>query len=189
MGCHALLQGTVLTQGWNPGLPHCRQILYYLNHREAQEYWSGYSSVESLSRVQLFETPWTAAHQASLSITNSQSLLKFTYIESVMPSNQLILCRPLLLLPSIFPSIRVFCNESALHTRWPKYWSFSFSLGFPGHSAGKESACNAGDPSSIPGFGRSPGRERLPTPVLWPGEFLGLYSPWGHKELETTEQL
>ena len=73
-------------------------------------------------------TPWTAARQASLSITNSQSLLKLTSIESVMPSNHLTLCRPLLLLPSMFPSIRVFSNESLLHIRWPKYWSFSFSI-------------------------------------------------------------
>ena len=73
-------------------------------------------------------TPWTAAHQASLSITNSQSLLKLMSIESVMPSNHLIFCRPLLLLPSIFPSIRVFSNESVLYIRWPKYWSFSFSI-------------------------------------------------------------
>ena len=74
-----------------------------------------------------FATPWTAACQASLSITNSRSLLKLISLESVMPSNRLILCRPLLLLPSIFPSIRVFCNESVLCIRWPKYWSFSFS--------------------------------------------------------------
>ena len=73
-------------------------------------------------------TPWTAAHQASLSITNSWSLLKLMSIESVMPSNHLILCRPLLLLPSIFPSIRVFLNKSVLCSRWPKYWSFSFSI-------------------------------------------------------------
>ena len=73
-------------------------------------------------------TPWTAARQASLSITNSRSLLKLMSIESVMPSNCLILCRPLLLLPSIFPSIRVFSNESALHIRWAKYWSFSFNI-------------------------------------------------------------
>ena len=86
------------------------------------------SSVQSLSRVRLFATPWTAARQASLSITNSQSLPKLMSIESVMPSNHLMLCRPLLLLPLIFPSIRVFSNESALHTRWPKYWSFSFSI-------------------------------------------------------------
>ena len=84
-------------------------------------------SVQSLSHVRLFETPWTAARQASLSITNSRSLLKLMSIESVMPSNHLILCRPLLL-PSIFPSIRVFSNESVLHIRWPKYWSFSFSI-------------------------------------------------------------
>ena len=87
------------------------------------------SSAQSLSRVWLFVSPWTAAWQDSLSITSSQSLLKLMSIESVMPSNHLILCLPLLLLPSIFPSIRVFSNESVLHIRWPKYWSFSFSIG------------------------------------------------------------
>ena len=87
-----------------------------------------FSSVQSLRRVQLFVTPWTAPHQASLPFTTSQSLLKLMSIESVMPSNHLVLCRPLLLLPLIFPSIRVFSNESALHIRWPKYWSFSFSI-------------------------------------------------------------
>ena len=86
------------------------------------------SLVHSLSCVQLFATPWTAAHQASLSITNSWSLLKLMSIESVMPSNHLILCHPLLLPPSIFPSIRAFSNESVLCIRWPKYWSFSFSI-------------------------------------------------------------
>ena len=86
------------------------------------------SSVQSLSHVRLFAIPWTAAHQVSLSITNSRSLLKLLSIALVMPSNHLILCRPLLLLPSIFPSIRVFFSESVLHIRWPKYWSFSFSL-------------------------------------------------------------
>ena len=85
-------------------------------------------SVQSLSCVRLFATPWTAACQASLFITNSQSLLKLVSIESVMPSNHLILCRPLLLLPSIFPSIRVFSDEPVLHIRWPKYCSFSFSI-------------------------------------------------------------
>ena len=85
------------------------------------------SSVQLLSHVQLFVTPWTAAHQASLSITNSRSLLKLMSIESVMPSNHLILCCPLLLPPSIFPSIRVFSNELVLPIRWPKYWSFSIS--------------------------------------------------------------
>ena len=85
-------------------------------------------SVQSLSRVQLFATPWAAAHQASLSTTKSQSSLKLMSIESVMLSNHLIFCHPLLLLPSIFPSIRVFSNESALRIRWPKYWSFSFSI-------------------------------------------------------------
>ena len=87
-----------------------------------------FSLVQSLSRVRLFATPWTAAHQVFLSFTVSQNLLKLMSIESVMPSNHLILCRPLLLLPSIFPSIRVLSNESALHIRWPKYWTFSFSI-------------------------------------------------------------
>ena len=96
---------------------------------------SEFSSVQSLSHVewlfvmsQLFATPWTAAHQASLSITNSWSLLKLMSIELVMPSNYLIVCHPLLLLPSIFPSIRVYSSESVLHIWWPKYWSFSFSI-------------------------------------------------------------
>ena len=87
-----------------------------------------FSLVQSLSRVWLFATPWTEACQTSLSITSSWSLLKLMSIESVMPSNHLILCRPLLLPPSIFPSIRVFSNESVLHFRWPKYWNFSFSI-------------------------------------------------------------
>ena len=88
---------------------------------------SKFSSVQLLSHVWLFENPWTAAHQASLSITNSQSLTKPMSIELVMPTNHLILCHPLLLLPSIFPSIKVFSNESALSIRWPKYWSFNFN--------------------------------------------------------------
>ena len=89
---------------------------------------SFFSSVQSLSRVWLFATPWTAARQDSLSITHSRSLLKLMYIESVMPSNHLILCLPLILPPSIFPSIRVFSNESVLRISWPKYWSFNFSI-------------------------------------------------------------
>ena len=89
---------------------------------------SQFSSVQLLSRVRLFATPRTAARQASLSVTNSRSLLKLMSIESVMPSNQLTLCRPLLLLPSTFPGIRVFSNESTVRIRWPKYWSFSFSI-------------------------------------------------------------
>jgi len=92
--------------------------------------------VQSLSRVWLFVTLWTAARQASLSITNSQSLPKLRSIESVMPSNHLILCHPLLLLPSNFPSIRVFANESALHIRWPKYWSFTFNISSPNEHPG-----------------------------------------------------
>ena len=87
-----------------------------------------FSSVQSLGHVRFFATPWTAACQASLSITNSQSLLRLMSIKSVLPSKHLILCCLLLLLPSIFPSIRVFSNESVLHIRWPKYWSFSFSI-------------------------------------------------------------
>ena len=93
-------------------------------------------SVESLSCVQLFVTPQTAAHQASLSITNSQSLLKHMALESVMPSNHLILCCSLLLLPSIFPSIRVVSNQSVLHLTWPKYWSFSFNISLPSEYSG-----------------------------------------------------
>ena len=89
---------------------------------------TSFSSVQSLSCVQLFATPWTEARQVSLSITNSQSLLKLMSIKSVMPSNHLNLCHPLLLLPSIFPSIRVFSSESVLCLMWPKYWSFSFSI-------------------------------------------------------------
>ena len=95
-----------------------------------EELWHSvqFSSVQSLSHVRLFATPCIAAHQASLSITNSRSSLRLTSIEAVMPSRYLILYRPLLLLPPIPPSIRVFSNESTLHRRWPKYWSFSFSI-------------------------------------------------------------
>ena len=96
--------------------------------RHFTEVTKQFSSVHSLSHVQLFATPWTAACQASLSITNSQSLLKLMSIELVMPSSHLIFCRPLLLLPSIFPRIRVFSNESVLCIRWSKFWRFSFSI-------------------------------------------------------------
>ena len=92
------------------------------------------SSVQSLSHVRLFATPWTAAHQASLSITNSLGLFKLMSIELVMPSNHLILCHPLFFLPSIFPSIRVFSNELALHIRWPKYWTFISASAFSEYS-------------------------------------------------------
>ena len=143
-------RGSSLTRESNTGLLHCRQILQCLSHQGSAALelgthnspWSTvptqlpleafvliqFSSVQSLSRVWLFETPWIAARQASLSITNSQNLLKLMSIESVMPSSHLILCRPLLLLPPIPPSIRVFSNESALCMRWPKYWSFNFSI-------------------------------------------------------------
>ena len=99
-------------------------------HWKPQDPWglNQFSSVQSLSRVRLFATPWIAARQTSLSITNSQSSLRLESIESVMPSSHLILCCPLLLLPPIPPSIRVFSNDSTLRIRWPKYWSFSFSI-------------------------------------------------------------
>ena len=97
--------------------PNCSTIQY-----------ASFSSVQSLSHVRLFATPWTAGRQTSLSVTNSQSPPKSMSIESVMPSNHLILCRPLLLLPPIPPSIRVFSNELALRIKWPKYWSFSFNI-------------------------------------------------------------
>ena len=94
------------------------------------------SSIQSFSHIRFFATPWTAAHQASLSIPNSWSLLKLMSTVSVMPSKHLILCYPLLLLPSIFPSIRVFSNELLLHIRWSKYWSFSFSISLPNEYSG-----------------------------------------------------
>ena len=103
-------------------------IYKYSKHLHLFELSLIFSSVQSLSDVWLFATPWIAADQASLSITNSQSSFRFTSIESVMPSSHLILCRPLLLLPPIPPSIRVFSNESTLHMRRAKYWSFSFSI-------------------------------------------------------------
>ena len=103
----------------------CTSKFWIFNKLKLFEYLS---TVKSLSRVQLFVIPWTVAHQASLSITNSWSLLKLMSIESVIPSSHLILCHPLLLLPSIFASIRVSSNETALCIRWPKYWSFSFNI-------------------------------------------------------------
>ena len=112
---------------WSPNYQLCH--LLWLEEDKIHE--QVFSSVQSLSRVQLFATPWIAAHQASLSITSSWSLLKLTLIKSVMPSSHIILCCPLLLLPPIPPSIRVFSNESALCIRWPKYWSFSFSISPP----------------------------------------------------------
>ena len=142
-GCHALLQWIFPTQGLNPLLSHYRWILYCLS------YWgspwihlkcyfiSCIGKSSSSVNVQFSSvtqscpnsaTPWIAAHQASLSITNSQSLPKLMFLKSVMPYNHLIICPPLLPLPSIFPSIRVFSNESILPIRWPKYWSLSFSI-------------------------------------------------------------
>ena len=104
------------------------RLIYYANCQ--------FSSVQSLNHVRLFVTPWAAACQASRSITNSRSLLKPMSIELVMPSNHLILCHPLLFLPSIFPSIRVFSNESVLPIRWPKHWSFSFSISLSSEYSG-----------------------------------------------------
>ena len=103
-------------------------LLTWIWMNSAELNWTWISSVQSLIRVWLFATPWTGALQVSLAITNSWSLPKFMSIESVIPSNHLILCRPLLLLPSIFPSIRVFSSESVLPIRWPKYWSFSLNI-------------------------------------------------------------
>ena len=127
-GLPYILLGIFLTQGSNPSLLQCRQILYH---------WANKKGC-SLSHVQLFVTPWTAAHQASLSFTMSQSLLKLMSIESVMPSNHLNLCRPLLLLPPIHPSIRVFSQHpgSVLHIRWPKYCSFISAKVIPMSSQG-----------------------------------------------------
>ena len=107
---------------------HIMRYIYINIYIDIYIYGCQFSSLQSLNRVEHFATPWTAAHQASLSITNSWSVLKLMSIESVMPSSHLILYRPLLLPPSIFPSIRVFSNESALCIRWPKYWSFSFNI-------------------------------------------------------------
>ena len=115
---HVILTSTLFSCGQLYGKPNSQNVT-----------WEPFlSSVQSLSCVWLFATPWIAARQTSLSIINSQSLLKLMSIESVMPSNHLILCRPFLLLPSVFPSIIVFSKESVLHGRWPEYWSFSFSI-------------------------------------------------------------
>jgi len=105
---------------------HFKTVLSVINRSSSQR--NQLSSVQSLSHIQLFVTPWTAACQASLSITNSWNLLKLMSIKLMIPSNHLILCCPLLLLPSIFPSIRVFSSESVLPINWPKFWSFSFSI-------------------------------------------------------------
>ena len=125
----------------NPLAQHKQQLNKHSNKLDRRV-----SSVQSLSRVLVFLTPWTAACQASLSITNSQSLLKLMSNELVTPSNHLILCRPLLLLPSIFPSIRIFSNQSVLHIRWPKYWSFYL----PQNIGGRKEKISFQIPSSFP---------------------------------------
>jgi len=131
----------------------------YVIHTHIHRMHTYIRSDQSLSRVRCFATPWIAARQASLSLTNSRSLLRLTSIESVMPSSHLILCHPLLLLPPIPPSIRVFSNESTLR------------MVFPGGSDGKESACSAGDPGLIPGSARSPGsllqKEMITNPLQY----------------------
>ena len=121
-----MLQAQFSSKPMSARTPICPAILRTTQHQKLS--CPGKHSVQQLSCVRLFATPWTAAHQASLSITNSWSLLKLMSIELVTLSNHLILCCPLLLLPSIFPSIRVFSNELVLHMKWPKYWSFSFSI-------------------------------------------------------------
>ena len=125
VGCHALFQGIFPTQESHWGLLPCRKIPYQLSYQGSLCWFVQFSSVQSLSRIRLFAIPWITARQAYLSITNSRSLLKLMSIELAMPSSHLILCHPLLLLPTMLPSIRVFSNESPLHLRWPKYWSFS----------------------------------------------------------------
>ena len=127
--CYSFINSPLRTHNiLNPFFPENREA-YSVNCNIKHAYkFSQFSSVQSLSHVRLLVTPWIAARQASLSITNSRSSLKLTSIESVMPSSHLILCHPLLLLPPIPPSIRDFSNESTLCMRWPKYWSFSFSI-------------------------------------------------------------
>ena len=119
---------SLLNSFFSPGLICMHYLKLLLWHTKMVPNKIQFSSVQSLSRVRLFATPWTAAHQASLSITDSWSLFKLMTTESMMPSKRLNICCPLLLLPSIFSSIRVFSNESVLRIRWPKYWSFSFNI-------------------------------------------------------------
>ena len=150
----------------------------------------------SRSVVSNSATSWTTAHQASLSITNSQILLKLMSIELVMPSNHLILCHPLLLLLSIFPSIRVFSNKSVLRIRWPKYWSFSFSISSSNEHPGLISfGMNWLDLLAIQGTLKSLLQHHSSKHQFFlPGKSNGQrslvgYGPWGHKELDMTEQL
>ena len=173
MGYHFLLQRIFQTQELNPGLLHCRQILYCLSHQGSP--CDAISSVQfSRSAVSNSLRPHESQH--TLSITNSQSLLKLMPIESVMLSNHLILCRPLLLLPPILPSIRVFSNESVLHMRWRKYWSFSFSISPSSEHPGLISLSGlVGSPCSprdSPEYSPTPQFRRLSSSVL---SFL--YSP------------
>ena len=138
VGIWSLFQDIFPSQVSNSGLLHCRWILLPPEPKlkPLSDNQSVSQSVQWLSPVRLFANPWIAARQASLSMTNFRSLLKLMSIESVMPNSHLIVCHPLLLLPPIPPSIRIFSNESALHMRWPKYWSFSFSISLPNEHAG-----------------------------------------------------
>ena len=150
------------------------------------------SSVQLLSRVQFFETPWTTAHQASLSINNSWSLLELTSIQPVMPSSHLILCHPLLLLPPIPPSIRVFSNESVLRMRWPKYWSFSFSISPSNEHPGLISfRMDWLDLLAVQGALKSLLQHHSSkASILQHFSTQGVlvyHSPWSRKELDTTE--
>ena len=154
--------------------------------------WKVFSVAQSClplcDHVCLFASPWTAARQAFPSITNFRSLLKLLSVKSVMPSNHLIFCHALLLLPSIFPSMRVSFNESALHIRWPKYWSFSFSIN-PSNEYSRMISKRWGGVRSI-GREDSLEKEWLPTPVILAWRSLAGYSPWGcrvgHEERTNT---
>ena len=152
---------------------------------------SHFSSVQSLIHVQLFVTPWTVACQASLSVTNSQSLLKLMSTELVMPSNHLIICHPLLLLPSIFPSVRVFSNESVLYVRWSKYWSFSFSISpFNEYSRLISFRIDCLDLLAVQGTLKSLLQHHsLKASVLWHSAFLVLFQYSCLKKIPWTEEL
>ena len=163
-----------------------------LSHRSKNvKWWADQCSVQSLSHVQLFATPWTAARQASLSITNSWSLPKPVSIESVMPSNHLILCRPLLLLPSIFSSIRVFSNEPVLCIRWPKYWSFSFNISPSNEHPGLISfRMDRLDLLAVQGALKSLLQHHsLKAPILWPIKSMQSQRNAMPKNAQTTAQL
>ena len=164
-----------------------------MNFNGINTFWKLVFCCCSFSCVQLFATPWTAAHQALLFFTISPSLLKLISIELVMPSNHLVLCHPLLLLPSIFPSIRVFSNESALRIREPKYWSFSFSISPSNKYSGLiSSRIDWLDLLAVQGTLKSLLQWHVSKASILSCSHQGslvCYSPWGRKESDTTEQL